>query len=262
MQFDDELLAVLMTATSSPKVVALPEVAHCAAQPASAQAPAIKELDGPSQLTPVHQGPLLAYAAPGQGPGMKRAGKAYGEYELVHVLARIDALSKVPESDAVKVLLTYRAGLRPSEVAGLTTRTLLNSDSSVKDTLVVAGATSKWCKYREIPMHPQLKQAIENLYAAYPDAERVAFSAAHGGEYRYQTPGALFLWYAALYLGAGMCGCTGMSGRRSFATALVQHATLPMVQKLLGHAEPHTTSRYINEDQGDAAPAIRKLGSE
>lgn len=261
MQFDDELLAVLMTANSPPPFVPLPGVAQCAAQPASAEVPDIGDLGGPSQLTPVHQGPLLAYAPPGQGPGMKRAGKAYGECELAHVLARIDALSKVPESDAVKVLLTYRAGLRPSEVAGLTTRTLLDADGNVKDTLVVAGATSKWCKYREIPMHPQLKAAIERLYGAYPDAERVAFSAAHYGEYRYQTRDALFLWYAAVYLGAGLRGCTGMSGRRSFATALAQYATLPMVQKLLGHAEPHTTSRYINEDQGDAAPAILKLGS-
>ncbi|AOF99552.1 MAG: tyrosine-type recombinase/integrase [Blastomonas fulva] len=262
MQFDEMLRAVFTASTSDPSVGKLTDMNRDPYQAAAVELADAGNYCEHSQLTPVKQGPLLAYVRPGEGPGKKRAGKIYGERELAHVLARIDALSTVPESDAVKVLATYRAGLRPSEVAGLTTRTLLNADGTVVDTLVVTGATSKWCKRREIPMHPQLKAAIERLVAAYPDAERVAFRTVKDGKYRYQTADALFLWYAALYLGAGFRGCTGMSGRRSFATALAQYAPLPLVQKLLGHAGLHTTSHYVNEAHGDAGAAILKLGSE
>jgi integrase len=228
---------------------------------AGRQLPGQGPIEGAGQPQLREGPPLLVFAAKGFGPGRKRAGKYYGEQELSHVLDRIERFSRVPESDAVKVLATYRGGLRTSEVAGLTRRTLVTSTGEVRDELQVMASTSKRSKPRTIPMHPQLKAACERLFEAHPDAERVAFSRVTEDGYQYQTADALYLWYPALYLGAGLIGCTGMSGRRSFATNLARYAPLPLVQQALGHARLSTTGIYV-VPTGDLLAAINAMGSE
>ena len=264
MIFDDELTALFErrdfgTVLFKPKRVFNPVATNPHVIASEEAKPDFAKQQEPPPLVGTPQ--LLAYFAPGQGPGKKRATKIYGDAELAHVLARIEKLSTVPESDVVKVLATYFGGLRPCELASLAKRTLLTAEGEVKDVLEVTAATAKRSKSRTIPMHPRLKTAITELFDKHPHAERVAFSGVTEKGYRYQTADALSMWFAALYLGAGLCGCTAMSGRHSFATNLAKFAPVPLVQKALGHASLNTTGIYITPS-GDLASAILKLGSE
>jgi integrase/recombinase XerD len=204
---------------------------------------------------------LLYYPPSGQGPGCKRAGKPYDENDLALVLARIEALSAVPESDAVQVLLTYRAGLRPCEVAGLERRTLFAATGELKQYLEVMGATAKWGKPRQLYMHDQLKAALLRLFERYPHAERVAFKVLPSGELKYHSANYISHWFSGLYAGAGLVGCVGMSGRAAFATQLERYAPFQDVQRALGHAKPSTTALYLRPT-GNLDEAIRKMGTE
>ena len=92
MTFDDELTALFErrdfgTVLFKPKRVFPPESSTPHERAVTAAGPEPAAVEGPVPLVGTPQ--LLAYAQPGQGPGVKRAGKPYGDVELAHVLARI-----------------------------------------------------------------------------------------------------------------------------------------------------------------------------
>lgn len=196
----------------------------------------------------------------GGGPGKKKGvAKLCDEKGLSHVLARIELLSKCPECDAVQVLLAHRAGLRPCEIARLKWRTLLDATGDLKENLEVMGGTSKRGKFRSVPIHPQLRDALLRLRRAYPEAAGVAFWVTSWGEIRYRSDGEVSKWFTEVYRGAGLRGCTGHTGRRSFGTALGSFAPAALVKQVLGHASLKTTGSYL-EATGDAKAAIANLG--
>ena len=73
------------------------------------------------------------------------------------------------------------------------------------------------------------------------------------------TAKAIVDWFADLYAGLGLQGCSSHSGRRTFVTRaarLIQQVggSLRDVQELAGHRSIKTTQGYIDGD-GDAVDA-------
>ena len=105
---------------------------------------------------------------------------------------------------------------------------------------------------RTIPMHPELRAALEGL------SDRVI----RGALCEAMTPVGVQVWFRRFYRGMGWTGASSHSGRRTFVTKAARKiveagGSLKDVQELAGHASLSTTQRYI---QGDADAKRRVIG--
>ncbi|TCJ39100.1 site-specific integrase [Parafrankia sp. BMG5.11] len=184
-----------------------------------------------------------------RGP-TKRAG-LIEEKDLGRILDYIEAKSRSPESDRVKVLLSCKAGLRSGEIATMTYHSSFESEGCVAKNLWVGAGSSKSRYSREVPIHGRLKSALQELHKKYPDAPTVAFSIGRNGRLRPQNAAAVTHWFCQLYKRVGgLAGCSSHSGRRTFATHFARgmsgrHVSLADLQKLLGHRSISSTECYL-----------------
>jgi integrase len=184
--------------------------------------------------------------------------------DLQHLLDHIDTTSNSVESDRVKLLLSYYAGLRAAEIATLSVADVTDAYGSVADAVVVRAVNAKSGRRRVVPMHPLLKVAIKKLLRTHPGVPTLAFSY-RGPRPKPQHPSTVVMWFSRLYRDVGLEGCSSHSGRRSFITNLARAAarngkSLADVQHLAGHAYPTTTIEYI-EPSGHLDQFVASLPS-
>lgn len=152
----------------------------------------------------------------------------------------------------VMVLLSFKAGLRACEIAGLDWSMVLAPGGHVGRSLLVSGSIAKNGTARRVPLHRELKRALQQLHAAsgLPVSGAVIRSE-RGGHMR---PRAVVNWFKEKYIAAGLTGCSSHSGRRTFITRSARligrvGGSLRDVQELAGHRAITTTERYIEGDR-------------
>lgn len=160
--------------------------------------------------------------------------------------------------NTVMVLLSFKAGLRACEIAGLDWTMVLDPSGRVSSCMIITGGIAKNGRTRRVPLHLELKKALWQLNRidGRPLAGPVIRSQRGGA----MTPKSVVNWFKALYLDLGLLGCSSHSGRRTFITLsarLISKAggSLRDVQELAGHSDLSTTQRYIEGDRD----AQRKL---
>jgi integrase/recombinase XerD len=158
----------------------------------------------------------------------------------------------------VMVLLSFKAGLRACEIAGLDWSMVLDPSGRVSWSLTVGSGIAKNGRARRLPLHDELRAALQQLNRAegLPRIGPVICSQRGGA----MTPRSVVNWFKALYEKVGLTGCSSHSGRRTFITLsarLISKAggSLRDVQELAGHSDLSTTQRYIEGDRD----AQRKL---
>ena len=158
----------------------------------------------------------------------------------------------------VMVLLSFKAGLRACEIAGLDWSMVLDPSGRVGTTMMIASGIAKNGRARRLPIHPDLRRALDQLSREQqrPRAGPVATSQ-RGGR---MTARSVVNWFKAVYVDAGLEGCSSHSGRRTFITLAARltsraGGSLRDVQELAGHSDLSTTQRYIEGDRD----AQRKL---
>ena len=116
----------------------------------------------------------------------------------------------------------------------------------------VSGRIAKNGRTRRIPLHRELKRALQRLHVicGQPIEGPVVLSQ-RGAR---MTPRSVVNWFADLYASTGLDGCSSHSGRRTFITysaRLISRAggSLRDVQELAGHRAITTTERYIEGDR-------------
>jgi len=154
-----------------------------------------------------------------------------------------------PIRNVMMVLLSAKAGLRAGEIANLTWPMVLDSRGEVGPMIELRDAAAKNRSGRRIPMHPDLRRALEEWLVASVGIGHVVASE-RGGPMR---PLSIVLWFERAYSAIGLAGCSSHSGRRTFITRaarLVHKAggSLRDVQILAGHRSIQTTQRYIDGD--------------
>src|SRR5215472_17772448 len=83
------------------------------------------------------------------------------------------AAAKLPERDQVLVLLSFKAGLRAKEIAGLRWSMVTDSNGQLADQFALPDRASKGRNGgRVIPMHGDLREALAMLMLAEPDKVR------------------------------------------------------------------------------------------
>lgn len=164
--------------------------------------------------------------------------------------------------DHVMVLLSFAAGLRACEVAGLDWSMVLKPNGRVNHLLHVAGSIAKNGLARQIPIHPDLKTALVRLCREQgsPRAGPVIRSERGG----HLTARSVVNWFAATYAELGLDGCSSHSGRRTFITRSARllartGGSLRDIQQLVGHRDLATTQRYIDGDSAAQRKLVRLL---
>ncbi len=171
--------------------------------------------------------------------------------EIAAVLRHIEAHSRYPERDRVMVLLSVRAGLRASEIAGLSFEHVLTADgSAVAEEIDLPRLITKGEKRaRVIPIHDELRVALEAYMAAWPERVGPGRPVVFSERGRYGANGVAH-WFKRIYRDAGFFGASSHSGRRTLLTNLARRcaqagASLRDVQRIAGHADLGTTERYV-----------------
>ena len=156
------------------------------------------------------------------------------------------------------ILLSFYAGLRACEIAGLAWPMVLGSDHKIDDAATLGGGITKGGRMRSVPLAPKLRTSLRQLHrvSSRPVEGPVILSERN----RHMTPRSIVNWFALTYRELGLSGCSSHSGRRTFITRTARlvsktGGSLRDVQELAGHRALTTTERYI---EGDRA-AQRKL---
>src|SRR5271166_6516736 len=121
--------------------------------------------------------------------------------------------------DRAMILLSVKAGLRACEIARLDWSMALDARGKVADVLAIHDAIAKKRGGRRIPMHPDLRRALQGLLRSSEPSGTVIRSA-RGGHLR---PTSVVNWFAALFSELGFEGCSSHSGRRTFITGAARN---------------------------------------
>ena len=157
--------------------------------------------------------------------------------------------STYPARDRAMILLSIKAGLRACEIAGLDWSMVCDPQGKVSGTIHVRDIIAKKSGGRRIPMHPELRRALERLLPKTAPVGPVIRSYRGG----HLNANSVVNWFVALFKELGFEGCSSHSGRRSFITVAARNVhrsgcSLRDVQLLAGHRSIETTERYIDGD--------------
>jgi integrase len=157
--------------------------------------------------------------------------------------------SRSSARDRAIILLSVRAGLRAAEIAHLDWSMVLDVRGQVSETITIRDTIAKKGSGRRIPLHPELRKALNILWRQSDPFGPVIRSSRGGG----MRPNSIVNWFVQLFAELGIDGCSSHSGRRTFITAAARNAhragcSLRDVQLLAGHRSIETTQLYIDGD--------------
>src|SRR6267154_4854393 len=187
----------------------------------------------------------------GQGKQAKTLRKAELGKLLIHV-----SHTRHPERDRVVVLLSFKAGLRAKEIAGLTWSMVTDATGELADLISLPNRASKGRNGgRTIPLHNDLRAALASLKAVRGEKVRPHLPVVYSERADGYSANAVAVWFLTRFREIGLEGASSHSGRRSFITSAAKKITeaggsLRDIQELAGHSSLATTQRYI---QGDTA---------
>ncbi len=153
-----------------------------------------------------------------------------------------------PTRNHVMVLLSFKAGLRACEIAGLTWPMVLTSGGKMGSVVNVSRHIAKQGRARRIPIHPELAAALVTLHT---ESGRLRDGPVICSErQRHMTARSVVNWFRDTYAQIGLDGCSSHSGRRTFITRAARilartGGSLRDIQELAGHQAITTTERYI-----------------
>ena len=191
---------------------------------------------------------------------MSRSARVLAPSDVRRLVARVRSGS-FAQRNTVLVLLSFRAGLRACEMAGVTWEMMTRPDGKLSDIIEIADHIAKNGRARRIPLHPQLRAAMIELRRNEGQRSGPVIRSQRGG---HMTPRAVVNWFSAIYQTLGFDGCSSHSGRRTFITQsarLVSKAggSLRDVQELAGHRALTTTERYIEGDREAQRRLVRLM---
>ena len=154
----------------------------------------------------------------------------------------------------VMIYLSFGLGLRAKEMAALKVRDVTMPSGELRDELVLGRRATKGGKARLVYLsHPSVRKSLLKYLADRREREGLLFNmesallkSQKGGSF---TPNTLQQLFARLYDAAGVQGASSHSGRRTFATSLIERGVdIKAVSTLMGHASVAMTARYVENN--------------
>ncbi|NIJ30751.1 integrase/recombinase XerD [Sphingomonas insulae] len=160
------------------------------------------------------------------------------------------------------ILLSFKAGMRACEIAGLDWPMLLSATGRLGEHIYLHAHISKNGTARRIPLHPDLAASLRRLHAVYGKPRDGPVIRSERG--RHMTAHSVVNWFGSVYAELGFAGCSSHSGRRTFITRSARllprsGGSLRDIQELVGHRDLSTTQRYIEGDRDAQRKLIRLI---
>lgn len=179
--------------------------------------------------------------------------------QLDHLLHYVAAHSRQPLRDYACFLLSFKAGLRAQEIAGLDWEDVYDPYLEIADAIEVPTDIAKNGKARRVPLHPALKATLQALRQQQgPERTHPSDPIIRSAEPVHDgitpparvSPDALQRYMSRIATQSGLHGVTSHSGRRTFITKAIRSApfvgaSLFDVQRIVGHADAETTAAYV-----------------
>lgn len=166
------------------------------------------------------------------------------------------------ERNRVMVLLSFKAGLRACEMAGLDWSMVLASNMHIGDQISIARSIAKRGSGRRIPLHTELKTALRRLHKA--EGKPVTGPVLRSERGCHLTARSVVNWFRSVYNQLALPDCSSHSGRRTFITTAARvlaqtGGSLRDIQELAGHRALTTTESYIEGDRAAQRRLIRLI---
>jgi integrase/recombinase XerD len=173
--------------------------------------------------------------------------KSLTQAEIEKVINYISTQANAQRNRAM-FCITMLAGLRVSEVAGLTIGDVRNADGTVKTEIYLSADRVKHGHARTIYINQRLQAEIADyitertwLFESQP-----LFCTNRGLRHAF-TANTLTQHFHYLYKRAGVAGASSHSGRKTFITSLAsQGISVFVLASLAGHKSISTTQRYVS----------------
>lgn len=149
--------------------------------------------------------------------------------------------------DILLLDFSFKLGLRVKEMASLMIDDVIDSQGKVRDNFHLRADQAKGDKGRCVYLtNKKLRRNLENYLAERAgDRNRHLFKS----QKTTFSPNSLQMLIKRLYDKAGIKGAKSHSGRRTFATSLIEAGyDIKSVSVLMGHSNIQTTARYISEN--------------
>jgi integrase/recombinase XerD len=187
---------------------------------------------------------------------MKQA-KLLNAQEFKRLTAVIDSKRHAVRNHTV-VALSFYAGLRSCETAGLRVGNVYEANGTVRDSFYLQAEQTKGSEGSTVLVNKKLAAALKRYAERYPKhcakADAPLIFSGKGGGFSAQTIVNLF---AVLYEAAGITGASSHSGRRQFVTGLADKGINPrVIQILCRHKSLQTTSLYIDAGEAKLRKAV------
>ena len=191
---------------------------------------------------------------------MARPAKVLEVADVRHVLIHVSRQRNAARNN-VMVLLSFKAGLRAAEIAGLDWPMVLRPGGRLADHVTVAKTIAKNRSARTIPLAPELSKALARLRRQ--ERGPITGPVIRSERGSHMTARSVVNWFAQVYREMGLPGCSSHSGRRTFITRSARllartGGSLRDIQELAGHRSLTTTERYIEGDR-DAQRRLMRL---
>ncbi|ENG0237255.1 tyrosine-type recombinase/integrase [Burkholderia multivorans] len=168
----------------------------------------------------------------------------------------INAVKKEAHAKRNVALLytSFGLGLRAKELASLRIRHVLDGDGKLLDEINLDGSMTKGRKQRHAYLtNPKVADALRAYLDERREAEGMLFNydaplfrSQKGGQF---TPNTLQQLFQRMYSRARLQGASSHSGRRTFATTLIEKGVdIKAVSTLMGHASIAMTARYVEDN--------------
>ena len=194
---------------------------------------------------------------------LQKQAKTINKHQVKAVVDYLNT-TRNPHRNKLMFYLSLYAGLRAIEIAKLTWAMVLRSDGSLDDYIRLTNIASKGkTGGRIIPVHRKLCICIAEWLTELggnPSPDAFIITTERGNQ---TTAQVITNFFHHTYKKLGYEGCSGHSGRRTFADNVLRKigevgGTIVEVKELMGHSSVATTQRYITYNK-KSADAVMKL---
>jgi len=179
--------------------------------------------------------------------------KVLGERELSRVINVIKRKAHAKRNVAL-LYCSFGLGLRAKEMAALRIKHVLGVDGSLLDEINLTAGMTKGSKQRHAYLtNPKVVRALQDFISERKKREGILFNL-EAPLFRSQkgssfSPNSLQQLFHRMYRDAKLQGASSHSGRRTFATTLIEKGVdIKAVSTLMGHSSIAMTAKYVENN--------------
>ncbi|MBV1951042.1 MAG: site-specific integrase [Cycloclasticus sp.] len=170
------------------------------------------------------------------------------EPELKRVIA-VQRSNKFADRNIALIYCSFGLGLRAKELSLLRISDVVDGSGNIKEVVNLTAGHTKGGKQRHVYL---TNKKVADAIRTYLDGRNLTgydaalFLSQKGGRF---TPNTMQMLFRRMYGDAGIEGASSHSGRRTFATRLIENgADIKAVSKLMGHSSISMTAQYVEDN--------------